>query len=78
MLRKIATFRSDSAFSTWLHRIAVNTVQMHFRKKSLNQVSLEEPYNDGDGAHIRRAGIPANLMFHGISNSTKLRMLSFW
>jgi RNA polymerase sigma-70 factor (ECF subfamily) len=29
-------------------------VLMHFRKKSLNQISLEEPYNDSDGAHIRR------------------------
>jgi RNA polymerase sigma-70 factor (ECF subfamily) len=54
VFRKIATFRGDSAFSTWLHRIAVNTVLMHFRKKSLNQVSLEEPYNDSDGANIRR------------------------
>jgi RNA polymerase sigma-70 factor (ECF subfamily) len=54
VFRKIATFRGNSAFSTWLHRIAVNTVLMHFRKKSLNQVSLEEPYNDSDGAHIRR------------------------
>ena len=54
VFRKIATFRGASAFSTWLHRIAVNTVLMHFRKKSLNQVSLEEPYNDSDGAHIRR------------------------
>ena len=54
VFRKIATFRGASAFSTWLHRIAVNTVLMHFRKKSLNQISLEEPYNDSDGAHIRR------------------------
>jgi RNA polymerase sigma-70 factor (ECF subfamily) len=50
---KIATFRGDSAFSTWLHRIAVNTVLMHFRKKSLNQVSLDEPYDKSDGANIR-------------------------
>jgi RNA polymerase sigma factor (sigma-70 family) len=35
VFRKIATFRGDSAFSTWVHRIAVNTVLMHFRKKSL-------------------------------------------
>jgi RNA polymerase sigma-70 factor (ECF subfamily) len=54
VFRKIATFRGASAFSTWLHRIAVNTMLMHFRKKSLNQVSLEEPYNDSDGTHIRR------------------------
>ena len=54
VFRKIATFRGDSAFSTWLHRIAVNTVLMHFRKKSLNQVSLDEPYDNSDGANIRR------------------------
>jgi len=54
VFRKIATFRGDSAFSTWLHRIAVNTVLMHFRKKSLIQVSLEEPYNNTDGANLRR------------------------
>jgi len=54
VFRKIATFRGDSAFSTWLHRIAVNTVLMHFRKKSLSQVSLDEPYNNSDGAKIRR------------------------
>jgi RNA polymerase sigma-70 factor, ECF subfamily len=54
VFRKIATFRGDSAFSTWLHRIAVNTVLMHFRKKSLSQVSLDEPYSSSDGAKIRR------------------------
>jgi RNA polymerase sigma-70 factor, ECF subfamily len=54
VFRKIATFRGDSAFSTWLHRIAVNTVLMHFRKKSLSQVSLDEPYSNSDGAKIRR------------------------
>ena len=42
--RKLASFRGDSALSTWLYRIAINTVLMHFRKKKLLQVSLEEPY----------------------------------
>jgi RNA polymerase sigma-70 factor, ECF subfamily len=54
VFRKITSFRGDSAFSTWLHRIAVNTVLMHFRKKSLCQVSLDEPYANNDGAKIRR------------------------
>ncbi|MGC9291414.1 MAG: RNA polymerase sigma factor [Acidobacteriaceae bacterium] len=40
--RKIGTFRGDSAFSTWLHRMAVNVVLMHLRKKGLPQISLEE------------------------------------
>jgi RNA polymerase sigma-70 factor (ECF subfamily) len=54
VFRKINKFRGDSAFSTWLHRIAVNTVLMHFRKNSLNQVSLDEPLSDMDGDKRRR------------------------
>ena len=40
--RKIATFRGDSAFSTWLHRMAINVVLMHLRKKGLHLTSLDE------------------------------------
>ena len=54
VFRKIGTFRGDSAFSTWLHRIAVNTVLMCLRKKSLRQVSLDEPYGVADGATMPR------------------------
>jgi len=54
VFRKIATFRGDSAFSTWIHRIAVNTVLMKFRKKSLREVSLDEPHSSSDGAKIQR------------------------
>jgi RNA polymerase sigma-70 factor, ECF subfamily len=42
LYRKIGTFRGESAFSTWLHRLSVNVVLMHLRKKSLPLVSLEE------------------------------------
>jgi RNA polymerase sigma-70 factor, ECF subfamily len=42
LYRKIATFRGESAFSTWLHRLSVNVVLMHLRKKGLPVVSLEE------------------------------------
>lgn len=42
LFRKISTFRGESAFSTWLHRLAVNVVLMHLRKKGLQQISLDE------------------------------------
>jgi RNA polymerase sigma-70 factor (ECF subfamily) len=56
VFRKLATFRGDSALSTWLYRVAVNTVLMHFRKKGLRQVSLEEPVSREAGAPKREHG----------------------
>jgi RNA polymerase sigma-70 factor (ECF subfamily) len=40
--RKIETFRGKSALSTWLHRLAINVVLMHLRKKGLQVTSLDE------------------------------------
>jgi RNA polymerase sigma-70 factor, ECF subfamily len=48
LYRKISTFRGESAFSTWLHRLAVNVVLMHLRKKGLQQVSLDDADNSQD------------------------------
>ena len=42
LFRKISTFRGESAFSTWLHRLSVNVVLMHLRRKSLPETPLEE------------------------------------
>ncbi len=53
LFRKISTFRGEAAFSTWLHRLAVNVVLMHLRKKGLNQISLDETENS-QGEPIKR------------------------
>jgi RNA polymerase sigma-70 factor, ECF subfamily len=45
--RKIATFRGDSAFSTWLHRLVINVVLMHLRKRALPVISMDEAMEPG-------------------------------
>jgi RNA polymerase sigma-70 factor (ECF subfamily) len=42
LFRKISTFRGESAFSTWLHRMVANVAFMHLRKRTRPPVSLDE------------------------------------
>src|ERR1700746_2960981 len=54
LFRKIHTFRGESAFSTWLHRLAVHLVVMCLRKKSPPVVSIEAiPDPDDETAPLR-------------------------
>jgi RNA polymerase sigma-70 factor (ECF subfamily) len=48
LFRKIGTFRGESAFSTWLHRLAFNIVLMRLRKRSHQVVSMDEILEPGE------------------------------
>lgn len=57
LFRKIGTFRGEAAFSTWMHRLAVNIVLMRLRKKGLVTSSLDEPADpDYEGSRTRDFG----------------------
>lgn len=45
LVRKIGSFRGESRFTTWLHRLTVNVVLMHFRRRDIFQ---EQTRDDRD------------------------------
>ncbi len=67
LFRKISSFRGESAFSTWLHRLSVNIVLMQLRKKVLAAVSLDEAADDrqDDDKSVRREIATRDNMLHG-------------
>jgi len=63
LYRKIGSFRGDSAFTTWLHRMTVNQVLMHFRKRT---VKFEKTTEEGE--------TPVQIV-SGTSNPEKMRIV---
>ena len=76
LFRKIHTFRGESAFSSWLHRLTANIVLMRFRKKKPVMASLDELLRDDDEGNrpkleigvqdLRLAGVIDRLNLNGV------------
>ena len=76
LFRKIHTFRGESAFSSWLHRLTANIVLMRFRKKTPPIASLDELLRDDDESNrpkfeigvrdLRLAGVLDRLNLEGV------------
>jgi len=57
LFRKIGTFRGDSSFSTWLHRISINAVLMYLRRKRPAENQMDSLDDTGSGgADPRESG----------------------
>ncbi len=63
--RKIATFRGESSFSTWMHRMAINVVLMHLRRKGLQLTSLDEAMEPAPDQHPGRSFGAPDLVLSG-------------
>ena len=76
LFRKINTFRGESAFSTWLHRMSVNIVLMRFRKKPIAQASLDTSTNSEEEPNTppKEFGGP-DLRLNGVVDRVTLETL---
>jgi RNA polymerase sigma-70 factor (ECF subfamily) len=73
VFRSINSFRGDSAFSTWLYRVAVNTVLMKLRRrKSPPVLSLDEPVSS-DSPSLKREVGKEDLNLSGAVDRIALR-----
>src|SRR5260370_2313438 len=74
LFRKIHTFRGESAFSTWLHRLAINVVLMRLRKKSPMSTSLDgiTGSDEEDGRPHNEIGGP-DLWVGGLAGPVSLQ-----
>jgi RNA polymerase sigma-70 factor, ECF subfamily len=53
VFKGIGGFRGESTFSTWLHRLVMNEVLMHLRKRRLTQLSIDEEFTNVEGELVK-------------------------
>jgi len=76
VFRKLATFRGDSTLATWLYRVAVNTVLMHFRKKQVRPASLDDPQSLGPKGSRHEYGVRDDCLAGCLDRITLARVIT--
>jgi RNA polymerase sigma-70 factor (ECF subfamily) len=68
VMRKISSFRGDSHFTTWLYRLTVNQVLMHFRRANCRKEKLRvESEIELISANVRTSARPLILERIGLN-----------
>ena len=76
VFRKIGTFRGESGFSTWLHRVTVNIVLMNLRRRKPTEVLLEDLNHPGsDNEAPREFGASDTSMLGAIDRLNLMRAI---
>lgn len=76
LFRKISTFRGESGFSTWLHRVTVNIVLMHMRRKKSAELPAEDlQSHTWNGESSRERGSSNTSMFGAIERLNLMRAI---
>jgi RNA polymerase sigma-70 factor, ECF subfamily len=62
LFRRISTYRGESSFTTWLHRVTVNVVLMSLRRNTLPTTSLEALTTPSDDTPAFEFGFADNRL----------------
>ena len=73
LYRKLKTFRGDSLFTTWLHRLTANAVLMHFRKIAARP---EKTTDDAETLNSFAGATPNGSVIDRIALDEAIRQLS--
>jgi RNA polymerase sigma-70 factor (ECF subfamily) len=60
LFRTLRSFRGESAFTTWLHRLTVNHVLMHFRRRKVRPELID--YNEESLTNFAAGGMDPKRM----------------
>jgi RNA polymerase sigma-70 factor, ECF subfamily len=73
--RKLNTFRGESRFSTWLYRIAVNTVLANFRKSRSEMLTFDRDIQVDSSFERQEAGRGDAQLLGAVDRITLLRAI---